>query len=241
MADYKVTDTELTSIANAIRTKGSTQAQLEFPTGFVSAINAIPSGGGGGEYHRIRYYNNSGDVLLYTEYFLDGSHPTRSEDYAAEPNGTTPVDLSLVSISIDVYMIAPDDYHVSNDGTLGVLVYNDCNVWFFNGYTKTAGDTTIPSELIQYAPSGSVAVYQAKAYNSSNSDVWFSNIGFYGNTIRSWTTDDRATSAVDGAWAVVEVPKRADTPYVTISGATCQNVLYMSPAEYYELHPIESD
>ena len=47
MADYKVTDTELTSIANAIRTKGGTQSQLEFPTGFVSAVQAIPSGGGG--------------------------------------------------------------------------------------------------------------------------------------------------------------------------------------------------
>lgn len=46
MADYKVTDTELTSIANAIRTKGGTQAQLVFPTGFVSAVQAIPSGGG---------------------------------------------------------------------------------------------------------------------------------------------------------------------------------------------------
>lgn len=49
MADYKVTDTELTSIANAIRTKGGTQAQLEFPTGFVSAVQAIPTGGGGVE------------------------------------------------------------------------------------------------------------------------------------------------------------------------------------------------
>lgn len=46
MADYKVTDTELTSIANAIRTKGGTSAQLEFPTGFVSAVQAIPTGGG---------------------------------------------------------------------------------------------------------------------------------------------------------------------------------------------------
>lgn len=45
MADYKVTDTELTSIANAIRTKGGTQAQLEFPTGFLSAVQAIPTGG----------------------------------------------------------------------------------------------------------------------------------------------------------------------------------------------------
>lgn len=45
--DYLVTDTELTSIADAIRTKGGTSAQLSFPTEFVSAIAAIPTGGGG--------------------------------------------------------------------------------------------------------------------------------------------------------------------------------------------------
>ena len=42
MADYLVTDTELTSVANAIRTKGGTSANLLFPTEFISAINAIP-------------------------------------------------------------------------------------------------------------------------------------------------------------------------------------------------------
>lgn len=45
MADYLVTDTELTSIANAIRTRGGTSASLTFPAGFVSAIGDIPSGG----------------------------------------------------------------------------------------------------------------------------------------------------------------------------------------------------
>lgn len=47
MADYLVTDTELTSIADAIRTKGGTSAALTFPAGFVSAVNDIPTGGGG--------------------------------------------------------------------------------------------------------------------------------------------------------------------------------------------------
>jgi len=45
MADYLTTDTELTSVANAIRTKGGTSAPLVYPTGFVSAIQAIPTGG----------------------------------------------------------------------------------------------------------------------------------------------------------------------------------------------------
>lgn len=38
---------DLTSVANAIRTKGGTSAQLAFPADFVSAIAAIPSGGSG--------------------------------------------------------------------------------------------------------------------------------------------------------------------------------------------------
>lgn len=45
MADYLVTDTDLTSIASAIRTKGGTSAQLTFPGGFVDAVGAIPTGG----------------------------------------------------------------------------------------------------------------------------------------------------------------------------------------------------
>ena len=53
MADYIATDTELTAIANAIRTKGGTAAQLTFPSEFISAINAISGGG------------EDGDDLLY--------------------------------------------------------------------------------------------------------------------------------------------------------------------------------
>lgn len=48
MTDYIATDTELTSIANAIRTRGGTSASLEFPDEFISAIYAID---GGSEIH----------------------------------------------------------------------------------------------------------------------------------------------------------------------------------------------
>lgn len=47
MANYVVSDSNLTAIANAIRTKGGTSAQLEFPDDFIAAIGDIPSGGGG--------------------------------------------------------------------------------------------------------------------------------------------------------------------------------------------------
>ena len=47
MAKCFVDDTSLTSIAEAIRTKGGTTDQLVFPAGFISAIEAIEAGGGG--------------------------------------------------------------------------------------------------------------------------------------------------------------------------------------------------
>lgn len=48
LVDSTQLDSDLTSVANAIRTKGGTSASLAFPAGFVSAIDAIPTGGGGG-------------------------------------------------------------------------------------------------------------------------------------------------------------------------------------------------
>lgn len=44
MADYLVTDTELTNIANAIRAKAGGSSPLEFPTEFISAISNISTG-----------------------------------------------------------------------------------------------------------------------------------------------------------------------------------------------------
>ena len=45
--DSSQLDSDLTSVANAIRTKGGTSASLVFPLGFISAIGDISGGGGG--------------------------------------------------------------------------------------------------------------------------------------------------------------------------------------------------
>lgn len=42
MANYVVSDTSLTGIADKIRAKGQTTASLSFPAGFESAIDALP-------------------------------------------------------------------------------------------------------------------------------------------------------------------------------------------------------
>jgi len=75
MANYLTTDTELTSIANAIRTKGGTNAQLTFPTGFVTAINNISTGGSAAEVAADLYTANTGTKA---QFILD-SNGTYSE------------------------------------------------------------------------------------------------------------------------------------------------------------------
>lgn len=47
LVDSAQLDANLAAVANAIRTKGGTSASLAFPSGFVSAIDAIQTGGGG--------------------------------------------------------------------------------------------------------------------------------------------------------------------------------------------------
>ncbi len=46
LVDSTQLDTDLTSVADAIRAKSGGSSQLAFPAGFVSEIQAIPSGGG---------------------------------------------------------------------------------------------------------------------------------------------------------------------------------------------------
>ena len=45
LVDSSQLNSDLTSVANAIRTKGGTSAALSFPAGFVAAIGDIPTGG----------------------------------------------------------------------------------------------------------------------------------------------------------------------------------------------------
>lgn len=49
VVDSSLLDTNLTIVANAIRSKGGTTENLSFPDGFVSAVQAIQTGGGSGD------------------------------------------------------------------------------------------------------------------------------------------------------------------------------------------------
>lgn len=64
--DYLTNDTDIKKVADAIRAKGGTSAPLAYPNGFVSAIQAIPSGGGSSapvSPSDITFYDYDGTVV----------------------------------------------------------------------------------------------------------------------------------------------------------------------------------
>lgn len=75
LVDSSQLDTDLTSVANAIRTKSGGSSQLAFPAGFVSEIQAIPSGGGGkydpyglpSGYTALKYLKATGTQWIKTD------------------------------------------------------------------------------------------------------------------------------------------------------------------------------
>lgn len=70
LVDSTQLDSDLTSVANAIRAKSGGSGQLAFPSGFVSEIQAIPSGGGGGGlpsgFTRLLYLQATGTQIIDT-------------------------------------------------------------------------------------------------------------------------------------------------------------------------------
>ena len=66
--DYLTNDTDLTAVADAIREKGGTNAALEWPSGYVDAIDAIETGGGGStSLTHAGFFGVDGGRIYYTD------------------------------------------------------------------------------------------------------------------------------------------------------------------------------
>ena len=153
MADYLVTDTELTSVANAIRTKGGTSAPLSFPAGFVSAVGAIPTGGA-----KPSYLISDGDAVsefcFNTGYDLDSF--LSSLTYSDTDPGTG-LDVCYLGLGyffgVDLTNAGLTDEYalVWNDGVNVVPIYATCPVLPY-------GVTNAGWQVTSYQPSSSVTV-----------------------------------------------------------------------------------
>lgn len=114
LVDSTQLDADLTSVANAIRTKGGTSASLAFPTDFVSAIAAIPSGGGGGDIESGSFTIEE-DTLFVTLQHSLGVVPDFCIVYPINvPQASTTYRIAWEAILRDV---GQQDYNISTNAT----------------------------------------------------------------------------------------------------------------------------
>lgn len=105
LVDSSQLDTDLTSIANAIRAKGGTSAQLTFPNEFVAAINAISGGGGS---------------TLVTKTITENGTYTATDDGA---NGYSEVTVNVPTSGSSAWKkVAETSYQVSTTSTSATTV-----------------------------------------------------------------------------------------------------------------------
>lgn len=114
MSNYLVTDTELTSIADTIRTKSGQSGSLTFPNGFVDGINSISCGSG-------LLITITGDGL----YTMD---KTFGEIKAAMESGIVPVVVMQNASSTSFYIVTrldatTDARHIYLSGFIGSTKY----------------------------------------------------------------------------------------------------------------------
>ena len=153
LVDSSQLDSALTSVANAIRTKGGTSSSLAFPQGFVDAIDAIETGGGSG-------WQRPADWPDYSKLHL-AENETEAEFFTYDNREAASGIQGLVGIYVDTTVATAGDVLIDRvsigaDGAVTVLETNaftrnsDCRLsipldagnWVCYRVTSNAGHIT---------------------------------------------------------------------------------------------------
>lgn len=163
LVDSTQLDTDLTSVADAIRTKGGTSGQLQFPGGFVDAIDAIETGGGGSEL----------TLLASGEYVKTSSSSSLSipVSYSGTPRlfyayVETPLDATGQTVLGACFLV--------NDPAIDPYTDNTGKIWFYagrgtnNAYSYSSGTRlvipSLTSSTATFFRANAAWNYQANTY-----------------------------------------------------------------------------
>lgn len=156
LVEYITTGAELTSIADAIRTKGGTSSPLSYPEGFISAINDISgSGGGGGDafadaiiMRTISEYNNSTCSAIANYVFAQYSSLTAASFTACTDIGSSAFYscLSLTTISFPICTHI-SDAAFNNCIKLSTIYFPSCITIGTRAFSRCLSLTTVSFPL----------------------------------------------------------------------------------------------
>lgn len=120
LVDSAQLDADLTSVANAIRTKGGTSGDLAFPSGFVTAIGDIPTGGT----VTLTPYTIRPDVELVQSYSYDKMLVADEEITIPAYTTTSTTVKAAAALSPTITLTYADYYYYVAERFLTIPVYN---------------------------------------------------------------------------------------------------------------------
>lgn len=196
LVDSTQLDSDLTTVANAIRTRGGTSESLAFPTDFASAIAAIPGGTSAGDVvmDEDGYLVLSNEASTTTGLLLIG---TAEEEVST--SSTTPTDVTTIQTGVTL-----------NDPSKFILVVIRDKAGERNGYFYGSDEFLCP-----FMPGFTSTTYMAREmkYISSNGQKGMSSskYGIY-------------TDEVSGDGDIYIKARYYSTTYGTIDGTYLINV-----------------
>lgn len=134
MANYKVTDSELTGIADVIRLKGGTSDPLVFPSGFASAVAAIETRGT----YVSKTITSNGEYDPASDNADAFSHVTVSV-----PTGSSPVLVSKNISQNGTYNPVDDNADAYSQVVVNVSGGGGLPEWIFTGESGSLVNSTI--------------------------------------------------------------------------------------------------
>mgnify|MGYP006916253515 CR=1 FL=1 len=177
LVDSTQLDADLTSVANAIRTKGGTAASLAFPSDFVSAIEAISTGGGGGLKYELGTFTLQSDVAGtaagYPVSHGLGEAPKVviiwTEDYSTENPPAAELNFGYIYL-VDI-VDCQQRFSSSSFGDYPLLSF-----WYMNTTPQVGTQNTIAySYSAQARPTDSVFYL----YKRANSTYWRAGVTYH--------------------------------------------------------------
>ena len=172
LVDSTQLDSDLTSVANAIRTKGGTSSQMSFPSGFVSAIENIHTGStptGTKEISITENGTTTEDVTDYAYAEIEVAVPASAVDSGTKnitANGTGQDVVGYAAVDVAV----PNTYAAGDEGKVvssGALVAQTSGSTSANGTV----DTTLINSLSVSVPASAVVSGTLTVDSSGTKDV----------------------------------------------------------------------
>lgn len=189
-------DSNLTSVANAIRAKSGGSSPLAFPAGFVSEIQSIPSGGGG-----LNLPNNL--------HLIVGNFPERYLDPGTSPGSVT---FELKEVWYSTPTVQPGGYHDQTftktftfDDTEGWEYYahsieDICTIFDISTSSLHIGSAGEYLEMRMTSVTG-VSSWSTTGYyiNAPGGDYWYFRTSNYGQYQYAHVSDIVGASYTDRA------------------------------------------